>query len=145
MNIIPVNISGCLFGEFKSKVSHETQSSWSLKLLEGVLIRKIFNCKLSISTTMWCMISLVTKMNFFLFNTQVHRRSQEETLLDHEREAVEPRLEQQQIGRPGEEFKSFLGEDGLYAAPPSSHLSTPQIKQQLFDFSSGKETSSDLL
>lgn len=146
MNILPVNISGCLFGEFKSKVSHETQSSWSLKLLEGVLIRKIFNCKLSISTTMWCMmISLVTKMNFFLFNTQVHRRSHEETLLDHEREAVEPRLEQQQIGRPEEEFKSFLGEDGLYAAPPSSHLSTPQIKQQLFDFSSGKETCSDLL
>lgn len=50
MNILPDNISGCLFGEFKSKVSHETQSS--LKLLEGVLIRKIFNCKLSISTTM---------------------------------------------------------------------------------------------
>ena len=91
------------------------------------------------------MISLVTKMNFFLFNTQVHRRSHEETLLDHEREAVEARLEQQQIGRPGEEFKSFLGEDGLYAAPPSSHLSTPQIKQQLFDFSSGKETFFDLL
>ena len=27
MNILPDNISGCLFGEFKSKVSHETQSS----------------------------------------------------------------------------------------------------------------------
>ena len=85
------------------------------------------------------------KNEFFLFNTQVHRRSHEETLLDHDREAVEPRLEQQQIGRPGEEFKSFLGEDGLYAAPPSSHLSTSQIKQQLFDFLSGKETCSDFL
>ncbi|KAJ7372271.1 hypothetical protein OS493_019715 [Desmophyllum pertusum] len=60
--------------------------------------------------------------------------------LDHERVHVadEARMEHQQTSRSGAEFKSFLGEEGPHGPPLSSHLSTPQIKQQLFDFSLGK-------
>ncbi|PFX32627.1 HAUS augmin-like complex subunit 8 [Stylophora pistillata] len=70
------------------------------------------------------------------------RGSGEETFMDYDRKGAEATLNQQQISRPREEFKSFLGEDGFYAPPPSSHLSTPQIKQQLFDFSSVSDSHS---
>ena len=36
------------------------------------------------------------------------------------------------------QFKSFLGEEGYHAPPLSSNLSASEIKQQLFDFSLGR-------
>ncbi|XP_020630373.1 uncharacterized protein LOC110067379 isoform X2 [Orbicella faveolata] len=72
-----------------------------------------------------------------LFNSDSHFREQPhvENILDHGSLADEARMQPQQTSRPGAEFKSFLGEEGLPGPPLSSNVSTPQIKQQLFDFS----------
>lgn len=72
-----------------------------------------------------------------LFTSESHIREQPrpENILDHESLGDEARIQPQQTSRPGVEFKSFLGEDGPPGPPLSSNVLTPQIKQQLFDFS----------
>ena len=70
--------------------------------------------------------------------SHIREQPHAENILDHESLGDEARIQPQQTSRPGVEFKSFLGEDGPPGPPLSSNVLTPQIKQQLFDFSLGK-------
>ena len=76
--------------------------------------------------------------HYFFLDSHVWEQPHAEDILGHESVADEARLQRQQTSRPGAEFKSFLGEEGLPGPPLSSIVSTPQIKQQLFDFSLGE-------
>jgi len=72
---------------------------------------------------------------FFFLDSLVREQSHAESILSQESLEDEAGMQPQQTSRPGTEFKSFLGEEGLPGPPLSSNVSTPQIKQQLFDFS----------
>ena len=76
-------------------------------------------------------------MNIFFSDVQASEQTHGRVLLEHDSLADGARMEHQQIST-GAEFKSFLGEEGPHGPPLSCHLSTPQIKQQLFDFSLGE-------
>ena len=75
---------------------------------------------------------------YFFLDSHIMEQPHTENILGHESLGDEARIQPQQTSRPGVEFKSFLGEDGPPGPPLSSHVLTPQIKQQLFDFSLGK-------
>ena len=75
---------------------------------------------------------------YFFLDSHIREQPHAENILGHESLGDEARIQSQQTSRPGTEFKSFLGEDGPPGPPLSSNVLTPQIKQQLFDFSLGK-------
>ena len=75
---------------------------------------------------------------YFFLDSNVREQPHAENILGHGSLADEARMLSQQTNRPGAEFKSFLGDEALPGPPLSSSVSTPQIKQQLFDFSLGK-------
>lgn len=83
-------------------------------------------------------IYLIDYEYYFFLDSHFREQPHVENILDHGSLADEARMQPQQTSRPGAEFKSFLGEEGLPGPPLSSNVSTPQIKQQLFDFSLGK-------
>lgn len=86
-----------------------------------------------------CLLTSTTlNIVFFFLDSLVREQSHAESILSQESLEDEARMQPQQTSRPGTEFKSFLGEEGLPGPPLSSNVSTPQIKQQLFDFSLGK-------
>ena len=86
----------------------------------------------------WSPTSTTLNIVLFFLDSHVREQSHAESILGQESLADEARMQPQQTSRPGAEFKSFLGEEGLPGPPLSSNVLTPQIKQQLFDFSLGK-------
>lgn len=83
-------------------------------------------------------IYLIDYEYYFFLDSHFREQPHAKNILGHGSLADEARMQPQQTSRPGAEFKSFLGEEGLPGPPLSSNVSTPQIKQQLFDFSLGK-------
>lgn len=87
------------------------------------------------TSTVFCIV--IDYEYYFFLDSHGREQPHAEDILGHENVADEARLQRQQMDRPGAEFKSFLGEEGLPGPPLSSNVSTPQIKQQLFNFSLG--------